>query len=200
MIAYRYNLTEKEITYDKRYKVTVDKNQPMFTTRELSLIIILSALGGAISVPIGYAGNLLKTIPILPLGTPQLLSGIHTLWLILAALLTKKTGAATLTGAVKGLIELSLFSFHGIQVLIISIVEGIIADITLNLLGTDSSIKIGIAGGLSTSSNVLIMWLLVLQGYPLAVLAFMWSLSLISGIIIGYFGEYTAKQAELVYR
>jgi ABC-type thiamin/hydroxymethylpyrimidine transport system permease subunit len=172
----------------------------MFNTREISLIIILSALGGAVSVPIGYAGNLLKSIPILPLGTPQLLSGIHVLWLLLAALLTKKTGAATLTGAVKGLVELSLFSFHGIQVLFISFIEGIVVDLVLRFLGTDSAMKVGVACGLSASSNVLVMWLLVLQGFPLTVIAFMWVLSLASGIVIGYFGEYAAKRAESIYR
>ena len=172
----------------------------MFNTRELSLIIILSALGGAVSVPIGYIGNMIKAIPILPLGTPQLLSGIHVLWLILAVLLTKKTGAATLTGAIKGLVELTLFSFHGIQVLFISLIEGIIIELVLYILGKNSQIKIGIASGLSASSNVLIMWLLVLQNFPLPVITFMWLLSFISGVIVGYFGEYAAKRAELINR
>ena len=45
----------------------------MFTSRELSMIVVLSALGGAASVPIGHLGNLLKTIPGAPLG----LSLIH---------------------------------------------------------------------------------------------------------------------------
>lgn len=172
----------------------------MLNTRELSFIIILSALGGAISVPIGYAGNLLKAIPILPLGTSQLLSGIHILWPILAALLTKKNGAATLTGAVKGLVELTLFSFHGIQVLLISLTEGIIVDTTLRVLGTDSPIKAGVAGGLSASSNVLVMWLLVLYSLPHTVIAFMWLLSLASGFTVGYFGEYASKRGEKIYR
>ena len=139
----------------------------MFNTRELSLIIILSALGGAVSVPIGYAGNLLKSVPILPLGTPQLLSGIHVLWVILAALLIKKPGTATLTRAVKGLVELFLFSFHGIQVLFISLIEGIIADKILRALGQDSPMKVGVAGGFASSSIVLVIWLLLLQDSPM---------------------------------
>jgi ABC-type thiamin/hydroxymethylpyrimidine transport system permease subunit len=172
----------------------------MFKTRELAMIIILSALGGAVSVPIGYAGNLLKALPILPFGTPQILSGIHILWILLAGLLIKKTGAATLTGAVKGLVELSLFSFHGIQILPISIVEGIVAEVVLYVPGKGSSVKTAIAGGLSSSSNVMVMWLLLLQSLPLSVIAFMWLLSFISGLAVGYFGEYASKQVALIYK
>jgi energy-coupling factor transport system substrate-specific component len=86
----------------------------MHKIRDVSLIIILSAAGGAMSVPIGYLGNALKAISILPFGTGQILSGIHVLWLLLVRLLTGRTGSATFAGAVKGIVELSLFSFHGV--------------------------------------------------------------------------------------
>lgn len=171
----------------------------MLQTREIALIVMLSALGGAISVPIGYAGNLLKAVPIIPLGTPQLLSGIHILWLLLARLLTKKTGMATLTGAVKGLVELSLFSFHGIQILPISIVEGVVADLVLSLLGTESSAKVAVAGGFSASSNVIVLWLLLLQSLPISLVIFMWLLSLISGLLVGYFGKYASRRVLQIY-
>jgi len=172
----------------------------MLKTREIALIIMLSALGGAISVPISYAGNLLNAVPILPFGTPQLLSGIHVLWLLLARLLTKKTGMATLTGAVKGLVELSLFSYHGIQILPISIVEGIVADLVISLLGRESPAKIAVAGGLSASSNVLVLWLLLLQSLPISLIAFMFFLSLASGILVGYFCENVSRRIALIYR
>jgi ABC-type thiamin/hydroxymethylpyrimidine transport system permease subunit len=166
----------------------------MFKTRELALIIILSALGGAVSVPLSYAGNLLNAVPILPFGSPQILSGIHVLWLLLARLLTRKTGAATLTGAVKGLVELSLFSFHGVQVLPISIVEGIVVDLILSATGRASSARVAVAGGLSASSNVLVLWLLLLQGLSPLVIVFMWLLSLVSGVVVGCFGEYASRR------
>jgi ABC-type thiamin/hydroxymethylpyrimidine transport system permease subunit len=171
----------------------------MLKTREIALIIMLSAVGGAVSVPIGYAGNLLKAVPIVPFGTPQLLSGIHVLWLLLARLLTKKTGTATLTGAVKGLVELSLFSFHGIQILPISIVEGVVADLVLGLPGSESPSKVAVAGGLSASSNVLVLWLLLLQSLPISLIAFMWFLSLVSGLLVGYFGEYASRRVVPIY-
>ena len=171
----------------------------MLETREIALIVMLSALGGTISVPLGYAGNLLRAVPVLPFGTPQLLSGIHVLWLLLVRLLTKKTGTATLTGAVKGLVELSLFSFHGIQVLPISIAEGVVADLALGFLGSKSPAKVAVAGGMSSSSNVLVLWLLLLQSLPISLIAFMWFLSLISGLLVGYFGEYASRRVAPIY-
>jgi ABC-type thiamin/hydroxymethylpyrimidine transport system permease subunit len=170
----------------------------MFKIRELALIIVLSALGGAVSVPLGYAGNLLKAVPILPFGSPQILSGVHILWLLLARLLTRRAGAATFAGAVKGLVELSLFSFHGVQVLLISIVEGIVADLVLSAPGRASAAKVAVAGGLSASSNVLVQWLLLLQGLSPYVIVFMWFLSLVSGVIVGQFGELASRRVASI--
>jgi ABC-type thiamin/hydroxymethylpyrimidine transport system permease subunit len=168
----------------------------VFKTRELALIIILSALGGAVSVPLGYAGNLLNTVPILPFGSPQILSGVHVLWLLLARLLTRRTGAATFAGVVKGLVELSLYSFHGIQILPISVIEGVLVDLVLSIPVKNSSAKVAAAGGLSASSNVLVLWFLLLQGLSPLVIAFMWILSLISGVMVGLFGEYASKRVS----
>ena len=50
----------------------------LFDSRELALIILLSALGAVISVPVGHAGNFLKTLA-LPPGASQLLAGIRQL-------------------------------------------------------------------------------------------------------------------------
>ena len=145
-------------------------------------------------MPLSYAGNLLNTVPLLPFGSPQILSGVHVLWLLLARLITRRTGAATFAGAVKGLVELSLFSFHGVQVLPISIVEGVILDLALSVPGNTSTVKVAVAGGLSASSNVLVLWLLLLQALSPLLIVFMWLLSLISGVIIGLFGEYASRR------
>jgi ABC-type thiamin/hydroxymethylpyrimidine transport system permease subunit len=170
----------------------------MFKTREIALIIILSAAGGAVSVPLGYLGNALKAIPILPFGIGQILSGVHILWLVLVRLLTGKKGSATFAGALKGIVELSLFSFHGIQVLPIALVEGILVDIVMSVPGKASQIKTAIAGGLSASSNVLVLWLLLLQSLSPYIIGFMWLLSLISGALVGLFGWYTSKRVQQI--
>jgi ABC-type thiamin/hydroxymethylpyrimidine transport system permease subunit len=170
----------------------------MYKTRDIALIIILSAAGGAASVPLGYLGNALKTIPILPFGIGQILSGVHILWLILVRLLTGKTGSATFAGAVKGLVELSIFSFHGIQVLPIAFAEGILVDVVMGVPLRTSRIKTAIAGGLSASSNVLVLWLLLLQSMSLYVIGFMWALALVSGVLVGAFGWYSSKRVQQV--
>jgi ABC-type thiamin/hydroxymethylpyrimidine transport system permease subunit len=170
----------------------------MYKTREITLIIILSAAGGAVSVPLGYLGNALKAVPILPFGIGQVLSGVHILWLLLVRLLTGKTGSATFAGAVKGLVELSLFSFHGIQILPIALAEGILVDVVMSLPGKASQIKTVIAGGLSASSNVLVLWILLLQSLSPYVICFMWLLSLISGALVSIFGWYASKRVQQV--
>ncbi len=170
----------------------------MYKTRDIALIIILSAAGGAVSVPLGYLGNALKAIPILPFGIGQILSGVHILWLVLVRLLTGKKGSATFAGALKGLVELSLFSFHGIQVLPIALAEGIVVDIVMSVPGKASQIKTAIASGLSASSNVLVLWLLLLQSLSPYVIGFMWLLSLISGALVGIFGWYASKRVQQV--
>ena len=170
----------------------------MYKTREIALIIILSAAGGAMSVPLGYLGNALKAVPLLPFGIGQILSGAHILWLLLVRLLTRKTVSATFAGAVKGLVELSLFSFHGVQVLPIALAEGILVDIIMSIPGKVSKLKVTIAGGLSASSNVLILWLLLLQSLSPYVIGFMWLLSLVSGALVGVFGWYASKRVQQV--
>lgn len=170
----------------------------MYKPREIALIIILSAAGGAMSVPLGYLGNALKAIPILPFGIGQILSGVHILWLLLVRLLTRRTGSAVFAGALKGLIELSLFSFHGIQVLPIALTEGILIDLVLSAPGKVNQVKSLVAGGLSASSNVLILWLLLLQSLSIYIIGFMWLLALISGVIVGAFGWYASKRVQSV--
>ena len=139
----------------------------------------------------------MKAIPT-PFGISQILSGVHILWLLLARLLTRRNGSATFAGALKGLVELSLFSFHGIQVLPIALVEGILVDIVMSVPGKASQIKTAIAGGLSASSNVLVLWLLLLQSLSPYVIGFMWLLSLISGALVGIFGWYASKRVQQV--
>jgi hypothetical protein len=51
-------------------------NKKMWT-REFTALIVLSALGGAASAPIGYAGRLLSTLPFLSPIFSQTLSGLH---------------------------------------------------------------------------------------------------------------------------
>lgn len=159
----------------------------MFTSRELSLIVILSALGGMSSVPIGHLGNLLKTVPGAPLGSSQALSGLHVLWIVLAAMLVRRRGSGAMTGVVKGLVEASLLSFHGIFVILIASLQGVIVDLVFIAFRRVNTRSICLAGGLSSASNVIVVQFILVPGLPIPVLAFMYLASFISGALLaGY--------------
>jgi len=161
----------------------------LFGSRELALIIILSSLGAVVSVPVGHAGNLLKTVG-LPPGASQLLAGIHVLWLILAAVLVERRGAATMAGVLKGLVEATLFSYHGVLVLLISVVEGCVVDLVLLPLDKNDAKSICVAGALSSASNVAVLQLAMMLPLPSAVFASMYLASFVSGLIFaGYLGK-----------
>lgn len=161
----------------------------LFDSRELALIIILSSLGAVISVPVGHAGNFLKTLA-LPPGASQLLAGVHVLWLILAAVLVERRGAATTTGVLKGLVEMTLFSYHGILVFLISAVEGLVVDLVLLPLKKNDTKSICIASGLSSASNVAVLQFAAMLPLPLAVFASMYLASFVSGLLFaGFLGK-----------
>jgi energy-coupling factor transport system substrate-specific component len=153
-----------------------------FESRELALIIILSSLGAVVSVPVGHAGNILKTVGLLA-GASQLLAGIHVLWLILASVLVEKRGAASMTGVLKGLVEMTLFSYHGILVLLISAVEGFVVEIALIALDKDDSKTICVASGLSSASNVAVLQFVAMLPLPWAIFTSMYLASFVSGVV-----------------
>ena len=160
-----------------------------FSTRQLSIIIVFSALGAVTSVPIGHIGNYLKTIPFLPLGTGQMLAGLHLIMIVLSTLYVKQPGAAAMTGAVKGLVEAVLFSYHGIPVILMSLLQGAIIDTVLFVIGYGSTSMI-LGCGLSAASNVVFIQFFLGKQFPLRAFVLMYVLSFISGAVFGgYLGE-----------
>jgi ABC-type thiamin/hydroxymethylpyrimidine transport system permease subunit len=178
-------------------KMGAQTRRRFYTSHELSLIVILSAIGGGVSVPIGHASNLLNAVPFLPFGTPQAVSGLHVIWILLAGVLIRKPGSSAVTGALKGLVELVLFSRHSVLVLLISAVEGAVMDVSLAILGRRNRASLYLSSGLSSSSNVLVLWLVVLRRLPLAVIAYMYAFSFASGAL---FAGYLARRAlEIIW-
>ena len=155
-----------------------------FTSKELALVIAFSALGAALSVPVGYFGNYLGNIPTLPMGMGQILSGIHIIPIALTLLLSRKRGIATMTGAVKGLAEATLISFHGIPVIAMSALQGAIIDILTSLGGTNST-AVYISCGLASASNVAFLQFFLVLPLPLEVYAFMYMIAFVSGAVLG---------------
>jgi ABC-type thiamin/hydroxymethylpyrimidine transport system permease subunit len=161
---------------------------------KLAILIVLSALGGITSVLFGYAGNFLSLIP---LGTPisgQLLSGFHVYWLVLSASILKRNGSATVTGALKGLIEMMLFSHLGVLVLFVSVVEGLVVDFAFFHAKRKGLGLACLAGGFSAASNIIVLQLFLMRDLPVFVYAVMYSVSFFSGVLLGgYLGFKTGK-------
>jgi len=152
-----------------------------FGTRDWATMAILSSLGATLSVSANYAGDILKAMPFLPFGSKQLIAGIHVLWITLAISLTGKTGTGTVTGILKGLVEMTLFSSHGATVIIISTLQGMIVDVVYGLL-KENRYSIYIAGGLSSMSNVAVIQFFLLFSFPSSVFAVMYASAFISGV------------------
>ncbi len=159
--------------------------------RDLAALLVLSSLGGSTSVLVGYAGQLLSSVTLFSFAAPQLLSGFHVFWLILAAMMVPMLGSATVAGALKGLIEASLFSHLGPFSFVVSLLEGAVADLVFALLKREHKATVYFAGGLSSASNLLVVQLFFLPSLPLMVYALAYSVSFLSGLL---FGGYLSMQ------
>lgn len=164
--------------------------------RDLATLIVLSSLGGSTSVLVGYAGQLLSSITVFPFVTPQLLSGLHVFWLILAAMMVPVYGSATAAGALKGLIEASLFSHLGGFSFAVSLIEGAVADVVFALLKRHRDFSVYVAGGLSSASNLLIVQLFFLPSLPILLYAFAYFAAFLSGLLFG--GYLTTKALKVI--
>ena len=162
-------------------------------TKNLAVILIFSALGSVSSVLVGYAGSLLSTLTIFSFVVPQLLSGLHVFWLVLTALMVPTRGSATVTGALKGLIEVSLFSHLGIFSFAVSLTEGIVVDLVFAIIKKRHKLSVYVAGGLSSASNLIIIQVFFLPAQPTLIYASAYFAAFLSGLI---FGGYLTTKAQ----
>lgn len=159
-----------------------------FTTKDLVTIALLSALGGVLSTYIGYLGNMVNHIIGVPFGAGQFMSGLHVIWIVLALGITRKRGAATATGLLKGIVELFLGSTHGIIIVAVSLIQGLIPDLILfsdKAKAGRSPAMYSVAGGVSSASNVIVFYAFFLSGVPLVLIGMLCMLAAVSGIIFG---------------
>ncbi len=160
-----------------------------FTTRELITVAVLSALGGVLSTYIGYLGNLINRVFVVPFGAGQLLAGLHVFWMILAYAITGKPGTGTLAGILKGMVEFLSGSTHGIPIILVSSIEGILVDLSINVFRKPSTLAFCFAGAVASMSNVLVFQILYFSGVPVAYLMLIASVAALSGVIFaGYLG------------
>ncbi len=164
-----------------------------FRTRDLVTIGVLSALGGALSTYVGYLGRLVNVAVGVPFGAGQFLSGLHVFWIILAAGLIRRAGAASLTGLMKGLVEFFTGNPHGIIIVFVSLAQGLIIDAGLTVTSHRNSLPLFcVIGGFAAASNVVLFQLLYFSGIPLMFFLLLVVLAFSSGIIFaGYFGKAT---------
>ncbi len=116
----------------------------------------LAALGGVSGSAVSLVGAAVHAAIGLP-GGLQFMAGIHVLWLILAAGLIRKPGAATMTGLLKGVVELLSGNPHGLIAVLMSALAGLTVDLVWVLAGRRERVALFVlAGGMGAASNILI--------------------------------------------
>lgn len=167
----------------------VKRKKYYLSNRDLLIIAVLSGIGGVMSTYIGYLGNLLNRIFGIPFGAGQFVSGLHVFWFILVAGLIRRPGAASAAGLLKGIIELLTGSTHGIAIVLVSLIQGMLVDVILLVTRRYNLASYMLAGGVAAASNVFIFQLLYFSGVPLAYLFFIGVLAFVSGLLLaGSFG------------
>jgi energy-coupling factor transport system substrate-specific component len=135
------------------------KHTYYFSTRDLLVMAALAALGGVTSTYVNAIGDLVQSVLGFA-GGMQWASGFHVLWLVLAVGLTRKLGAGTVTGILKGVVELLSGNTHGLLVVLVDIVAGLLVDVGfLPFRDKDKLPAYLLAGGLASASNVWIFQL-----------------------------------------
>ena len=163
----------------------IEKRRPLLEVREIVLVALLASIGGVLSTYVGYIGNLINRLFGVPFGAGQLIAGLHVLWPILARLIIGRFGAGTFTGVTKGTVELLSGGTHGVVIVLISLVEGLLIDLGMGISRRRSLLLTMITAGVASASNVFIFQAIYLSGVSPAFILVMAGLSLISGAFFG---------------
>ncbi len=161
------------------------QRKPLLDVREIVLVALLASVGGVLSTYVGYIGNLINRLFGLPFGAGQLIAGLHVLWPILARSLTGRFGTGTLTGLVKGAVEFLSGGTHGVVIVLVSLVEGILVDLGMGISRSPSLFVSMVAGAVASASNVFLFQAIYFTGVPTPFLLVMAGLSLVSGAVCG---------------
>jgi len=151
-----------------------------FTTKDLLFIAGFSAIGGLASTYLNMIGDFFQSLLGFA-GTTQWAAGIHILWILLAVGIVNKPGTAVLTGILKGVVELLSGNTHGVLVLIVDVVAGLIVELVFFLPVLNKYMKNIIAGGLAAMSNVFVFQ--IFASVPADSLAF-WSMLAVAGVAL----------------
>jgi len=170
------------------------------TTREIVTIAILGSLGGALSTFVGYLGNLINLALGVPFGAGQFMAGLHVFWLVLIRAIVHKHGVGTAGGILKGMIELFTGSTHGIVIVLVSVVQGLVVDFAAFTAGNNenpsesTSIIWWLGAGFASATNVIVFQIFYFTGAPIIYILVITILAFCSGIIFaGYFAWETLQ-------
>jgi energy-coupling factor transport system substrate-specific component len=128
-----------------------------FRTKDLATIAALACLGAITSTYLGYMGRMLGAATGIPYAS-QILTGLHSFWLILMLALVNKKGSALLGAALNNTVQFLMGSHLGIWVLPVGILQGLLAEIAYwPLRRLSAPLAMVLAGGLSSISHIVIM-------------------------------------------
>jgi len=176
------------------------QRKPLLDVREIVLVALLASVGGVLSTYVGYIGNLINRLFGLPFGAGQLIAGLHVLWPILARSLTGRFGTGTLTGLVKGAVEFLSGGTHGVVIVLVSLVEGILVDLGMGISRSPSLVVSMVAGAVASASNVFLFQAIYFAGVPVAFLLTMAGLSFVSGAVCGGYLAWDLRRFLIVSR
>lgn len=166
------------------------KTKFFFSTRDLLNMAVLAALGGVASTYINALSDAVHAVLGFPGGT-QWAAGLHVIWIVLAIAITGKPSTGIITGILKGTVELMSGNSHGVIILLVDLVAGLLVDFGFLLLRDKRSLlPYLIAGGLATGSNVLVFQ--IFAAVPMNILAasailILFFVALVSGLIFAGF-------------
>ena len=146
---------------------------------------LLAAVGGVLSTYVGYIGNLLNKLFGVPFGAGQLIAGLHIVWPLLARSLVQRFGSGTLTGVVKGTVEFLAGGTHGVVVVLVSLVEGLLIDVGMGTTRRPNLWVTMLAGAVASASNVLVFQAIYFSGVSVSFILLMVGLSFVSGAFFG---------------
>ena len=166
-----------------------------FSVKNLVVIAILCSLGGVMSTYVKYIANIINIGFGVPFGAAQLVAGLHVIWLILCYGLVRKFGTGTISGFLKGIIELFTGNPHGITVVLISGIEGIFIDLGMAAFRRKHAIySYGISAGLAAASEVFVFYPIFFPYMPIWFMVATSSLAFGSGLVFGgFFGKSTLE-------
>lgn len=176
-----------------------------FSTRDLLIMAVLAAMGGVASTYINTVGNAVHAALGFP-GATQWAAGLHTIWIVLAMAILRKTGTGTVIGLLKGGVELMSGNTHGVIILLINLVAGLLVDFGFLIFQNNRTVApFIVAGALSAGSNVIIFQLFATLPASILAMSAILLLTLvaaISGVIFSgllpYFLVNTLVKANVV--